>query len=489
MSLTLSAIAVGAVKCAAAGVGLSVVQYVNTSRTLANQNKLAAEGRDHSEKLQKLQQEFQEKLQERNFVETERIQREIVALQHEYAKALLDENFSKQWDLIQEQANLERAWPLILPAKHYVEQLKMRTLEGRFPLQIIVASSPNASFQLQTTEIGTVLSRTYGTDVFYFDGAWKSGMSAKSAQMLQLQKNLGGCPTIVIKPDIVDGKFIFEMAYWGIADFSSPAPAIITKLSMRDINLNALRQFADEKAAMYETESAPSPFKELISLREEENNTYDSYIKQHGSDVCNAQENLIAKAQEYCNDLYRTRYQSLSSYFEADIIDIRDKYFYSLIGVATAVMVEVHRMLEYHEKPLGATLPSLFNGITEKEWASLMASIYMDVLGRMSEDIFYELPLYYALVASYFNELPEGKEYAIGFAEKCKKSIFLLYDKKPYIEADIHRKAVNMLVDIVDKQNIEQLLSKLNKSNVEVDKKVVSYNRPIVLPPALVRIK
>ncbi len=481
MSLTLSAIAVGAVKCAAAGGCLSVVQYVNTSRTLANQNKLAAEGREHSEKLQKLQQEFQEKLQERNLVETERIQREIVALQHKYAKALLDENFSKQWDLIQEQVNLERAWPLILPAKHYVEQLKMRTREGRFPLQIIVASSPNASFQLQTTEIGTVLSRTYGTDVFYFDGAWKSGMSAKSAQMLQLQKNLGGCPTIVIKPDIVDGKFIFEMAYWGIADFSSPAPAIITKLSMRDINLNALRQFADEKAAMYETESAPSPFKELISLREEENNTYDSYIKQHGSDVCNAQENLIAKAQEYCNDLYRTRYQSLSSHFEANIIDIRDKYFYSLIGVATAVMVDVHRMLEYHEKPLGATLPSLFNGITEKEWASLMASTYMDVLGRMSEDIFYELPLYYALVASYFNGLSEGKEYAIGFAEAGWKRLHALYPFGKNIDTETHKKAFHTLSEvdanpflILDNttMNIEQLNESIADSNQKIDESV-----------------
>lgn len=479
MSLTLSAIAVGAVKCAAAGGCLSVVQYINTSRTLANQNKLAAEGREHSAKLQKLQQEFQEKLQERNFVETERIQREIVALQHEYAKALLDENFSKQWDLIQEQVNLEQAWPLILPAKHYVEQLKMRTLEGRFPLQIIVASSPNASFQLQTTEIGTVLSRTYRNDVFYFDGAWKPGMSAKSAQMLQLQKNLGGCPTIVIKPDIVDGKFIFEMAYWGIADFSSPAPAIITQLSMRDINLNALRQFADEKAAMYEKESAPSPFKELISLREEENNTYDSYIKQHGSDVSNAQENLIAKAQEYCNDLYRTRYQSLSPNFQADIIDIRDKYFYSLIGVATAVMVDVHRMLEYHEKPLGATLASLFNGITEKEWASLMASTYMDVLGSMSEDIFYELPLYYALVASYFNGLPEGKEYAIGFAEAGWKRLHNLYPLGKINDVETHKEAFSILSEVDSPpiflsnnttMNIKELNESIEASELKIEK-------------------
>lgn len=451
MSLTLSAIAVGAVKCAAAGGCLSVVQYINTSRTLANQNKLAAEGREHSAKLQKLQQEFQEKLQERNFVETERLQREIVALQHLNAMALLDKNFAKQWDLYQNQVYLDKAWPLLLPPMHYLEQLRRRELSNRLPLQIIVPTSQNDPFQLQITRIGSLLCSLHGSDVFFFDGAWKPGMGVQSAQMFDLQNNLGGCPTIVVKPDFVDNKFIIKIAYWGMGDLNAAEPRILTELPLRDVNLNALRQFADEKADLYRNETAPDPYNKLISLREEEKQTYDSYIKQHKADADVTPNKLSLKVAEYCNDKYRERYNSFSRLFEANILDIRNHCFEAFIGVAATVMSDMHRMLGNHEIPKGVSLGASFKYINESSWLSLMANTYMDILEHMSQDVFFELPLYYSLIASAFNGVSGGGDYAKGFAEAGWKCLEELYanDETKLVKAAFHKDAFEKLDCIV----------------------------------------
>lgn len=479
MSLSSSEFVSKALNCMSAGAILSIVQYINTSRTLKHQSRLAAEGRAHSEKLQKLQQEFQEKLQERNFIETERLQREIVALQHLNAMALLDKNFAKQWDLYQNQVYLDKAWPLLLPPMHYLEQLRRRELSNRLPLQIIVPTSQNDPFQLQITRIGTLLCSLYGSDVFFFDGAWKPGMGVQSAQMFDLQNNLGGCPTIVVKPDFVDNKFIIKIAYWGMGDLNAAEPRILTELLLRDVNLNALRQFADEKADLYRNETAPDAYNKLISLREEEKQTYDSYIKQHKADADMTPNELSLKVAEYCNDKYRERYNSFSRLFEADILGIRNQCFETFIAVAATVMTDMHRMLGNHEMPKGVSLGASFKYINESSWLTLMANTYMDILEHMSQDVFFELPLYYALVASSFKTVPGGEEDAKLFAKQGWKRLHNLYPLGKINDVETHKVAFSILSNVDSPpiflsnnttMNIKELNESIEASELKIEK-------------------
>ena len=56
----------------------------------------SALGRQHAERMQQLQMQFQKALQDRNFQASERLQHEMARVQYENARALQRENFANQ---------------------------------------------------------------------------------------------------------------------------------------------------------------------------------------------------------------------------------------------------------------------------------------------------------------------------------------------------------------------------------------------------------
>lgn len=408
-----------------------------------SQERLAIENRQHTEQMEKLRQDFQNEQSEKNYAQMERIQKQMAAIKHENALQLVRENYKSHIEEFQDTQFLNNCWPLVTPPKFYLTTLMNMSRVGRMPIQIVVPDSLPGEFSGIVAQLTKIFNcPEFANDVYFYNNGWKESLKNKggTAQIQPLKEVLGGFPTLVIFPSI-DSKqrFSLSVSYWGVGD----AASAVTQSEICSIDLKkVINDYACQWIDVFVKENgrACPALQSLIDLRTSMLKEYDEY-KAEGKDTEVINRLMIAN---YGNYPFASKYGKHSPLLQF-VNNKIESHLYAILAVVGAAMTDLHRLMAYHEHPVAPKL--LFNDVSTESLLSFLSKLYNKVLESVPSDNI-ERPLYYALVASSFNEIPEGKEYAISFAEEGWQLLDELYasEETPLnIDAPIHVDAFKRL--------------------------------------------
>ncbi len=424
-------------------------------------------GRVQQKHLSELQQKFQKSIQDKQFADTERLQKEISELQYKNALKLQQANQERDWKTHLNKIELAQSWPLISPPIHYLNLLKTKIRNGKLPLQIILPSSMPEGFESICSSLEQVFQKVYGNAIFYYDGGWKDNMGVRTAQKHTLQQYLSGCPTLIlILEDIKsEGKLRLSVTYWGIAANNDALTYELFSIHKNDFAVEIGKRIADELTLQYQRVEAPQALGELIRLRAEENERFNNLAKILTVDSHSNLEQIIA-------DEFNEKYLAIIRRNERILRKVREKSveeMLAIMGIVGATMTDIQRLLDYQDHPLAMSVIKEFANIDLEELLPLMAKCYADILKSLSEDEFNQ-PLYCALLASSFDEIPEGCEYAKRFAQEGWQCLQNLYshDNLSAIEAKTHKEAYRILSNkVMDIQELNNSIKASEKKMTE----------------------
>ncbi len=450
---------------------LAIVSLITGWRNRVQQDRLAIANREHGFRVQQLQQEFQRSLQQKNFVEAERLQRVMANLQYQNALRLQELNQKRDWDRIE----LADVWPLYSPPYHYLRLLESYTQNGKLPLQIILPASMPDGFKSVYRDMDRFFQNEYGDKTFYYDGGWKENMKVQRAQQCSLQKNLSGCPTLIMIPEEIngEGKIRLSVTYWGIGamDGASSTEELFS-IHKDDFKVEIIKRMADDFTQLYQNMETPPLIDKLIRLRKEENERYRILEEQQKTDSNIKQIIAIEFNQKY---LMFARDPDIARQISKNEV----KMFSDMMCIVGAMLADIHRLLDYQEKPHALSLIDKFASDSPDKLLKIMADCYLNTIDRLSSDAF-NLPLHYALVASAFNEVSGGQEYAKQFATEGWKSLQNLYSEEggSIMEVETHREAYLMIREISDEESIGSLNQYL-KNNIEKENMIAKLREII----------
>ena len=457
---------------------VGITSVFNGWRNRVQQDRLATANREHGLHLQQLQQEFQSSLQQRNFAETERLQKEMANIQYQNALHLQGANQKKDWESHLNKTELANVWPLCSPPLHYLRLLESHTRNGKLPLQIIFPASMPDGFQSVYGDMELLFNNEYRDKTFYYDGGWKEHMGVRTAQKLALQQNLSGCPTLILIPEEIkgEGKIRLSMTYWGIGamDGNSSTQELFS-IHKDDFRVEIIKKIADEFRQLYQNMETLPHIDKLIRLRKEEQERYRILEERRTTNPTINPDEIIAL--EF-NDKYLMFARDTSiarKISEKGVAMLSDT-----LGIVGATLTDVHRLLDYQEKPHALALINKFSSNHPEKLLKLMADCYINFINQLSSDTF-NLPLYYALVASAFNEVSGGQEYAKQFAAEGWKHLQNLYRNEGGIieETETHRKAYECLNEIETcPKDIKLLLSNDNNRHIVNRRRFVRVEYP-----------
>lgn len=471
-------------------------QLINGYFSRKQQERMALRNREHSEWMEERRQRFQESLAARNFAESERLQWELTEHKHKQALELQESNIQKNWELQQNRMYLETSWPLIAPPLHYLHLLSAHAVNGRLPLQVILATEPE-EMKSVSGRVTQTLNNIYSGNIFCYAGGWKPKFRVDTAQMFPLQNDLAGCPTLVLSPQIVADRLELNAFYWGIGakGTSTIAHSTIYSENLDSFKLDALRAHADRLSLLYADLACESQVaQKLIELRSQEKERYKVLQKA-------AMENPLLSPDEIIGQEYNKKYRLF--FQDEDIKKKVERQIESqtelVMKVVGAVLTDVHYLIEHNEQPKALLLIESLSVEERTKLLPAMAEMYKKLLSELpgsspletsdaksanaetSLDIMHPWkPLYYSLVASAFDGVSGGREYAKAFAEIGWKSLDELYanDETMLINAEFHKDAFKKLACIVE--NPSQLT--IEESEVPVSNSHFKRGGLIVVP-------
>lgn len=392
--------------------------------------------REFQRQMQDRQMEFQLALKEMDYRHSERVQREMLSLQFQNSMKLQEEAWERN-------TNYENVWPLRDPPTPFVMDIRKAYSYGRIPLLSLI---PNTLTD-QIESIGRVIKDVYSekslSPVIYYDGGWKDEAKTirGNALLRNLHKVLNGMPTLVLLPSVANRSFSLDIGYWGfgVSGALPESMTIIPEIDIREIEVNLIRAYANEKIAIYADEKEMLANDKNVQLRLKELDRRET-LKAKG----NAEDVIAMKLRgEFFNNYSKNG-------IEAGKIDREVRsVIRMLLDVVCAAYADVYHLIESKIAPLAPLIAkenALFRhpsvrSILVRTYRAAIDSLQSDKISRILD-----CPLCCALVAESLHKAGWDAE-SSEFGKQAEAMLLQLYEKPTRNIADAHRVALELLTD------------------------------------------
>ena len=336
----------------------------------------------------------------------------------------------------------ENVWPLLVPPETFVKDIRQSYSYGRIPLLSLI---PNTLTQ-KIKGIGSVINKEYSvkslSPVIYYDGGWDNKKTIQgNALLLKLHKVLKGMPTLVLLPSVANRSFSLDIGYWGFG-VSGDLPesvTIIPEIDLREIEVDLIKAYADEKIAIYADEKEMLAKDKNVQLRLRELDRQKT-LKAKG----NAEEVIATKIRDEFFDKYS------KNEIETGKIDRElSSVIRMLLDVVCAAYADVYHLIESRvapRAPLIAKENALFRHPSVR---SILVGTYRAAIDSLQSDEIsriIDFPLCCALVAESLHKAEWDVESA-EFGKQAEAMLLQLYEKPTRNIADAHRVALELLTD------------------------------------------
>ena len=418
------------------GAIVAITNFFNGNRQREFQKEENEKQREFQRQMQDRQMEFQLALKEMDYRHSERMQREMLSLQFQNSMKLQEEAWERN-------TNYENVWPLRDPPTPFVMDIRKAYSYGRIPLLSLI---PN-TLPDQIGSIGRVIKDIYSekslSPVIYYDGGWKDEAKTirGNALLRNLHKVLNGMPTLVLLPSVANRSFSLDIGYWGFGA-SGDLPesmTIIPEIDIREIEVNLIRAYADEKIAIYADEKEMLANDKNVQLRLKELDRRET-LKVKG----NAEDVIAMKLRgEFFNNYSKNG-------IEAGKIDREVRsVIRMLLDVVCAAYADVYHLIESRvapRAPLIAKENALFRHPSVR---SILVGTYRAAIDSLQSDEISRIldcPLCCALVAESLHKAGWDAE-SSEFGKQAEAMLLQLYEKPIRNIADAHRVALELLTE------------------------------------------
>ena len=417
------------------GAIVAITNFFNGNRQREFQKVENEKQREFQRQMQDCQMEFQLALKEMDYRHSERVQREMLSLQFQNSMKLQEEAWERNIDY-------ENVWPLQIPPETFVMDIRQSYSYGRIPLLSLI---PNA-LPDKIESIGRLIKDFYSpksaSPVIYYDRGWKDKKTIQgNALLLKLHKVLNGMPTLVLLPSVANRSFSLDICYWGFGA-SGDLPesmTIIPEIDIREIEVDLIRAYADEKIAIYADEKEMLASDKNVQLRIKELDRQKT-LKAKG----NTEEVIAIKLRSEFFDKYS------KNGIEVGKIDreIRN-VIRMLLDVVCAAYADVYHLIESKvapRAPLIAKENALFRhpsvrSILVRTYRAAIDSLQSDERSRILD-----YPLCSALVAESLHKAGWDVE-SVEFGRQAEAMLLQLYEKPTGNIANTHRVALELLTE------------------------------------------
>ncbi len=366
------------------------------------------------QELAEKNKEFQEKLAEKNFGQSAELQLEIAKLRGEIDRRLQEERFKDtqaQWEQTQ---FVNNCWPLISTPDGYVNYLKQRGC----PMSVIMTGKLDGGILASASAF---INEYYANHqhIYYYNQGWKTNMQNMqgNAQRDALHQGLNGLPTLVVMPDIENGDFKLDIAFWGFGE-SMPQMVTVFKRNYQQMEAKILRDNA------LEWSGRPLP---------PDNNPMIMSIRANIETVKNEEEyrqtlraeNRYTEEQieKWCDEIYAPNYRKTG--LEAVVANGISQIAGAPIAIASGQYADAF-LLGTGCVPKLPALMKKFPESIQNEMGPQVVQFYSDLTGMMNE---LERPKACALIASAYAEGDDTKN-AQHFQKAALEELQKYYSRK-----------------------------------------------------------
>lgn len=431
---------IGAIGAATTAIGFSsLVNAYSAKKNREFQKSMQEKNHELQKDLQEKQQAFTLAIEERRLNEAANLQREIVRIQHENALKLQEKAFDEQRTRESYRNFCDNVWPLQAAPDFYVEYLKKSYSESMMPLQIIVpATMPKDSFNGIDNPLTMFFNDTYsprsGASAFYYNQGWKSTMygSSGNAQITALHSVLAGLPTLILVLQQVGDEYCARVSFWGVADMALPENKTIFTVSQKELDLDILRDEADQIIKEFREYNIPLPQDKNIQTRLNELQRKEELEKQ-GNIPETVIKNILKR--EFANQYSKAGKEGV-------ILQERNKYLSVMLEIVSAAFTDAYYLTTYNISPRIPELCASNPDFQSPQVIGLFQQIFTGLLELTSADTL-NTPLRYAVVADSFKRCG-FEEIALTYAEKSAGMLQDLQQKKAQF-APQHVQALELL--------------------------------------------
>ncbi len=396
------------------------------------QQELEKKRQDFQREQQAKQQAFQGALQERNYQLMGELQREMALLKFEQDLFTQQAHFYQQEKTWEKNQFIQNEWPLISTPSGLVQRVQ----GFGSPLQIILSGSADGNFKGMLDHVANFFNTFYTEDspVYYYNQGWKPNMAnlTGNAQRDALHQALAGMPTLLLFPEVCDGRFSLNIAFWGWGEIKRPQTQNVFSVSIQALNSQILREMALE---WKDRPFPPDPQGRMKTLQDnlaivKKEDEYRQQLLETGMEQ--------EEADRICNEAYASQYSRTG--LEEDMIRRRNKLLSAPLEISASMIADSYNL------PLGAAprLPRLLQELdskTRQEFIPLVGDFFDSFTEKL--DIL-ERPLALVLIARAFaasGDTERSEEYrttALRLLSEC-------YPKNCNAIAEKHWDAIEIL--------------------------------------------
>lgn len=203
-------------------------------------------GVGNSRDLQQKQMAMQVAIQNRQIVETARLQKELKKLSLAESAEARKQNFEHQC-LMAKEKRIQEAWPLkSLTIDHFVRKFaQYADSEDGIPLQLIIAQS--STMRVVGLDLASIFKNSIDNFVNYVSEHYSmnkkdapvelytAAQSLSLNEIRTLHDVLMGIPTIILQPRCDNVDFVLEVALWGIGRTTQVQTREVYRCNMQEV--------------------------------------------------------------------------------------------------------------------------------------------------------------------------------------------------------------------------------------------------------------
>jgi len=398
---------------AAFGLAYQSGTLLNGWRDRRSRERIQNDSQAFQGELEAKRQAFQAALAEKNFQQSAQLQREITAMKATFDRQMQEARFEHDLEMWNMNQFVNNVWPLINTPDGYVHFLK----QNGYPMSVIMTGKLDGGI---LSSASAFINEFYANhqQIYYYNQGWKENMLKRqgNAQRDALHQGLNGLPTLVVMPDIENGDFKLDVAFWGFGE-SMPQTVSVFKRNYQQMEAEILRNIAQEnKNTVFPPISNPmilSIQANIETLRQEEE--YRQNLRAQGM----AEEEIEA----LCNRFFVSVYKKNG--LEADVAG----GICQIVGASISIIAGQYAdafLLGTGSAPKLPALMKKFPKSVQDEMGPQLVRFYSELTEMMDE---LERPKACAFIASAYAEGDDTKN-AQHFQKAALEELQKYYSRK-----------------------------------------------------------
>ncbi|MBE6426769.1 MAG: hypothetical protein IJD43_04490 [Thermoguttaceae bacterium] len=320
------------------------------------------------------QQEFQKAQTEKNFVQSAELQREITELKAALDRQMQEERFNQNIDMWERSHFIDQVWPLINTPQGYVDYLK----QIGCPMSVIVTGKLEDKLSNVLASASGFINTHYANQkqIYYYNQGWKENMRTRqgNAQRDAIHQGLSGLPTLVVMPDIENGDFKLDVAFWGFGE-SIPQTVSVFKRNYQQMEMEVLRNIAQE------WNDRPLPSTSNPKIMSIKANIEIAKKQEEYRRILRAEKKYSEEQiEQMCDEIYASEYKKTG--LEADVARGISQLAGAPIAIASGLYADAF-LLGTGNAPKLPTLLKEFPMSIQKDMEKQIGIFYVDLIQKI----------------------------------------------------------------------------------------------------------